>query len=72
VFLAEFAPPAEALCPRGTLKRVLARAKNMGYSAQASAEYEFFLFEETPHSVRAAPDRAREKHRGGSRLRPTD
>ncbi len=52
LFLAEFAPPAEALCPRGTLKRVLARAKNLGYSAQASAEYEFFLFEETPHSVR--------------------
>src|SRR5229473_3463780 len=52
LFLAEFAPPAEAVCPRGTLKRVLARAKKMGYSAQASAEYEFFLFEETPHSVR--------------------
>ena len=52
LFLAEFAGPAEALCPRGSLKRVLERAKSMGYSAQASAEYEFFLFEETPHSVR--------------------
>src|SRR6266566_1389611 len=31
---------------------LLARAKNLGYAAQASAEYEFFLFEETPHSVR--------------------
>src|SRR5712692_7755967 len=52
LFLAEFAPPAEAVCPRGTLKRVLAHANKMGYSAQAAAEYEFFLFEETPHSVR--------------------
>src|SRR5215468_4908953 len=52
LFLAEFAPPAEAVCPRGTLKRVLARGERMGYSAQASAEYEFFLFEETPHSAR--------------------
>ena len=25
---------------------------DMGYAAQASCEYEFFLFEETPHSVR--------------------
>jgi glutamine synthetase len=51
-FLAEFAEPAEAICPRGTLKRVLQRAADMGYAAQASCEYEFFLFEETPHSVR--------------------
>jgi glutamine synthetase len=51
-FLAEFDGPAEALCPRGTLKRVLRRADEMGYAAQASCEYEFFLFEETPHSVR--------------------
>jgi glutamine synthetase len=51
-FLAEFAGPAEALCPRGLLKRVLARAADMGYAASASCEYEFFLFEETPHSAR--------------------
>jgi glutamine synthetase len=51
-FLAEFDGPAEALCPRGLLKRVLARAADMGYAATASCEYEFFLFEETPHSVR--------------------
>ncbi len=52
-FLAEFAKPAEAICPRGTLKRVLDRAARMGYVAQAACEFEFFLFEETPHSVRA-------------------
>ena len=51
-FLAEFDGPAQALCPRGTLKRVLERASEMGYAAQAACEYEFFLFEETPHSVR--------------------
>ncbi|HEY3149510.1 MAG TPA: glutamine synthetase, partial [Dongiaceae bacterium] len=52
LFLAEFDGEAEALCPRGLLKRVLARAADMGYAATASCEYEFFLFEETPHSVR--------------------
>jgi glutamine synthetase len=51
-FLCEFDGAAEAVCPRGTLKRVLARADHMGYTAQAACEYEFFLFEETPHSVR--------------------
>ena len=51
-FLAEFAGPAEALCPRGLLKRVLGRAADMGYAASAACEYEFFLFEETPHSAR--------------------
>jgi glutamine synthetase len=51
-FLAEFASPAEAVCPRGLLRRVLARADDMGYTATASCEYEFFLFEETPHSLR--------------------
>ena len=52
LFIAEFAGEAEAVCPRGTLKRVLARAKDMGYAVAAAAEFEFFLFEETPHSVR--------------------
>ena len=52
LFLAEFAGPAEAICPRGTLRRVLARAAEMGFAVQAACEFEFFLFEETPHSVR--------------------
>ncbi|HEY2684955.1 MAG TPA: glutamine synthetase [Steroidobacteraceae bacterium] len=51
-FLAEFAGRAEAVCPRGTLKRVLKRAADMGYAVSAAAEYEFFLFDETPQSVR--------------------
>jgi glutamine synthetase len=51
-FLGEFEGAAEALCPRGLLRRVLKRGDDMGYAALASAEFEFFLFEETPHSVR--------------------
>jgi glutamine synthetase len=52
LILAEFSGRAEAICPRGTLRRVLARAADMGFSLKASAEFEFFVFEETPHTVR--------------------
>ncbi len=51
-FLGEFAPPAESICPRAALRRVLDRARKMGFSVKAGFEYEFFVFEETPHSVR--------------------
>lgn len=50
-FLCEFASPADALCPRQALKRVLTRAKNQGYLAQAALEFEFSVFEETSHSL---------------------
>ena len=52
-FLAEFEGYAEPACPRGTLRRVLKRAEEMGFAVSAAAEFEFFLFEETPHSARA-------------------
>ncbi len=52
-FLGEFAPPAESICPRGVLRRVIDRASDMGYEAYAGFEYEFFVFQETPESVRA-------------------
>jgi glutamine synthetase len=52
LFLGEFAGNAEEVCPRATLRRVLTRATGMGYGASAAAEYEFFLFNETPASVR--------------------
>lgn len=52
LFLGEFAEEAEAVCPRGTLRRVLKRAADAGYAVNASAEFEFFLFEESPHSIR--------------------
>src|SRR3954463_1852581 len=32
LFIAEFTGEAEALCPRGTLRRVLAKARDMGYA----------------------------------------
>jgi len=52
-FLCEFAPPAETVCPRGVLRRVLARAQAMGFSVYSGFEYEVFFFRETPESVRA-------------------
>jgi glutamine synthetase len=52
LFLAEFDGAAEAVCPRAALRRVLARAAGMGYGVSAAAEFEFFMFSETPESVR--------------------
>lgn len=52
LFLCEFAGKWEDVCPRGTLRRVLKRAADHGFRVNAAAEFEFFLFEETPHSVR--------------------
>ena len=51
--LGEFTGAAEAICPRGLLRRVLARADSLGYGVKAGAEFEFFVFNETPDSVRA-------------------
>jgi len=51
-FLAEFVGEAEKICPRAVLRRVLDRAKRMGYEVFAGIEYEFFVFQETPDSVR--------------------
>jgi glutamine synthetase len=52
LFLGEFAGDAEAVCPRAALRRVLASAEEMGFGVRAAFEYEFFLFAETPHSLR--------------------
>src|ERR1700687_5549620 len=41
LFLAEFIGRAEGVCARGTLRRVLERAANMGYGVAAAAEFEF-------------------------------
>ena len=43
---------AEVVCPRALLKRVLKKADSMGYKVSSAVEYEFFLFDENPHSVR--------------------
>ncbi len=50
--LGEFTGEAESICPRRILRKVLDRAKNMGFTVHGSLEFEFFLFDETPHSVR--------------------
>ncbi|MCC3305737.1 glutamine synthetase family protein [Sneathiella sp. HT1-7] len=51
-FQLEFGDRAGHVCPRQTLKRVLKRAEDMGIKATAACEFEFFLFKETPESVR--------------------
>jgi glutamine synthetase len=55
-FLAELVPPAGArfhpVCPRNLLQSVLAQLAEAGFLATLGYEYEFFLFEETPHSLR--------------------
>lgn len=53
LFLAEFEGPAADICPRRLLHRTLDRAAGMGFEVYAALEYEFFMFRETPHSVRA-------------------
>lgn len=53
LFIAELADRGETICPRGTLKRVLKRAADMGFGVNGAVEFEFFVFEETPESVRA-------------------
>lgn len=52
LFLAEFAEEAETVCPRAALRRVISKAADMGFDAFAALEYEYFLFEETPDTIR--------------------
>lgn len=47
-------------CVRSLVKTVAARAKKMGYRATFAAEFEFFLFRETPRSLREKAYRALE------------
>ncbi len=53
LFMAEFDGRAEALCPRAILRRVIQKAEQMGFNPFAALEYEFFMFDETPESIRA-------------------
>ncbi|MBI3199346.1 MAG: hypothetical protein HYZ40_17920 [Rhodospirillales bacterium] len=52
MFLCEFVGKAEEVCPRATLRRVLARAEKMGFEVKVGFEYEFFVFAETAFSIR--------------------
>ena len=40
------------ICPRSLLKRVLQKAESMNMGINLAYEYEFFVFDETPHSIR--------------------
>ncbi len=40
------------VCPRTILTRTLDKATKMGFEVDAAFEYEFFLFDETPESIR--------------------
>jgi glutamine synthetase len=49
-FLREDGSPHPS-CPRGLLKQVIARAHALGYEPSFAAEFEFFVFRETPTSL---------------------
>lgn len=42
---------AHPACPRSLCKRLIERAKSLGFTAKFAAEYEFFLFRETRESL---------------------
>lgn len=50
--LGDFTGPYADVCPRTLLKRQEAKAASLGYSVRAALEYEFFVFDETPESIR--------------------
>jgi glutamine synthetase len=53
-FLVDFVHDAKtphAACPRSLLKRVIAHAKKLGFSATFACEFEFFLFKETSETL---------------------
>jgi len=52
LFICEFAEDAAKVCPRNVLKHVINKAHDMGFDVFSALEYEFFLFNETPESVR--------------------
>ncbi|MEW6057024.1 MAG: glutamine synthetase family protein [Bdellovibrionota bacterium] len=53
--LADFYTPggsALPICPRQVLKRVVQRAHKLGFEPMAAVEFEFFIFKESPETVR--------------------
>ena len=53
ICLADFSESkASTVCPRSILKKVLKRMDNLGIMASSAFEFEFFLFNETPQSLR--------------------
>ncbi|MBJ95896.1 MAG: glutamine synthetase [Rickettsiales bacterium] len=52
LFLGQFDGEAAKVGPRALLQRVIEQARAMGLQAFAALEFEFFVFNETPESVR--------------------
>ena len=52
LFLGHFTKEHGKVGPRATLRRIINLAEQMGFKAKAALEFEFFVFDETPHSVR--------------------
>jgi len=52
LLIGSFKGPHADVCPRTILSRTLEKAASMGFGVDAAFEYEFFLFDETPDSVR--------------------
>ncbi len=52
LLIGHFAGEHAAVCPRTLLARQIERAAERGFAVESAFEYEFFLFDETPHSVR--------------------
>ena len=55
LFIADFANAdgkAYPACPRQLCKTILQKAEDMGYSVKSAFEYEFFLFDESPLTIR--------------------
>ncbi len=50
--LGEFGGAYQAGCSRRLLEKVIEAAREMGYCARGGFEYEFFVFKETPQSIR--------------------
>jgi len=50
-FLCALTGDANYVCPRSVLKKVIEEAKALGFNPYFSQEFEWFNFEETPHSL---------------------
>ena len=51
-FVASDGKSLHSICPRSLFQRVLQKANGMGLGFNLAFEYEFFVFDETPHTVR--------------------
>jgi glutamine synthetase len=52
LFIGSFVGEHGKVGARASLERMVAKANSMGFNANAALEFEFFVFDETPHSVR--------------------